>query len=107
MLPRIQMSPWKIRITIVVNNPAVLLSLEKSHLQGGQALITQITEAISQLSETGAKVSLKPPTDEDREITTRTHTLAREATEVNSEVNPPSWASPAPGVGVAMGSGEC
>ena len=60
MLPRIQMSPWKIQVMIVVNNPAVLLSLAKPHLQGGQALIARITEAIGQLSESGAKVSLTP-----------------------------------------------
>ena len=88
MLPRIQMSPWKVQVTIVVNNAAVLLSLAKPRLQGGQALITQITEALNQLLEMGAKVSLKPPTDEDSENTTRAHTLARKATEVNSEVNP-------------------
>ena len=92
MLPRIQMSPWKVQVTIVVNNPAILLSLAKPRLQGGQALITQITEALNQLLEMGAKVSLKPPTDEDSENTTRAHTLARKATEVNSEVNPPPWA---------------
>jgi hypothetical protein len=110
-LPCIQMSPWKIYMTIVVNKPAVLLSLAKPHLQGGQGLIIQTTEAISQLSEMGVKVSLKPPTDEDREITTRAHTLARKATEVNSEVNPSPpppalGASPAQRVGIAMGSGE-
>ncbi|KAJ5288337.1 hypothetical protein N7508_011112 [Penicillium antarcticum] len=92
MLPRIQMSPWKVQVTIVVNNPAVLLSLAKPRLQGGQALITQITEALNQLLEMGAKVSLKPPTDKDCEKTTRAHTLARKAAEVNSEVNPPPWA---------------
>lgn len=88
MLPRIQMSPWKIHITIVVNNPAVLLSLAKPFLQGGQALITLITEEINQLSEMGAKVNLGPPTEEDNEHTARTHNLAREATVENSEVNP-------------------
>ena len=92
LLPRIQMSPWKIHITIVVNNPAVLLSLAKPHLQGGQALITLITEEIIQLSEMGAKVNLQPPTEEDNEHTARTHSLAREATVENSEVNPPPWA---------------
>lgn len=89
MLPRIQMSPWKVQVTIVVNNPAVLLSLAKPHLQGGQALITQITEAITRLAEMGAKVHLRPPTEADCEYTARAHTLARNATEVNSEVNPP------------------
>lgn len=81
MLPRIQMSPYKIQVMVVVSNPAVLLSLAKSHLQGGQALITRITDVVSQLLDMGAKVSLQPPTDEDRENTTRAHTLAREATE--------------------------
>jgi hypothetical protein len=92
MLPRIQMSPWKIRITIVVNNPAVLLSLAKPHLQGGQALVTRITEEINQLSEMGATVNLQPPTEEDNEHTARAHSLARQATVENSEVNPPPWA---------------
>ncbi|KAJ5300187.1 hypothetical protein N7508_007430 [Penicillium antarcticum] len=92
MLPRIQMSPYKIQVMIVVSNPAVLLSLAKPHLQGGQALIIRITDAVGQLLEMGAKVSLQPPTDEDRENTTRAHTLAREATEENCEVNPPPWA---------------
>jgi hypothetical protein len=92
MLPRIQMSPYKIQVMIVVSNPAVLLSLAKPHLQGGQALITRITDAVGQLLEMGAKVSLQPPTDEDRENTTRAHTLACEATEENCEVNPPPWA---------------
>ncbi|KAJ5981906.1 hypothetical protein N7451_012006 [Penicillium sp. IBT 35674x] len=87
-LPRIQMSPWKIYITIVVNNPAVLLSLAKPHLQGGQALITLITEAINQLSEMGAK----PRTQGNR-------------SEQRSQ-SPALGASPAPRVGVAMGSGE-
>ncbi|KAJ5215587.1 uncharacterized protein N7498_001994 [Penicillium cinerascens] len=86
------MSPWKVQVTLVVNNPAVLLSLAKPHLQGGQALITQITEAIYRLAEMGAKVSLKPPIAEDCENTTRAHTLARKATEVNSDVSPPPWA---------------
>ncbi|KAJ5849263.1 hypothetical protein N7534_007952 [Penicillium rubens] len=104
LLPRIQMSPWKIHITIVVNNPAVLLSLAKPHLQGGQALITLITEEIIQLSEMGAKVNLQPPTEEDNEHTARTHSLAREAT----RSQPPAMgANPAPGVGVAMGTGQC
>ncbi|KAJ5111625.1 hypothetical protein N7532_002160 [Penicillium argentinense] len=83
ILPRIQMSPYKIQVMIVVSNPAVLLSLAKPHLQGGQALITRITNTIGQLLEMGTKVSLQPPIDEDRENTTRTHTLAREATEEN------------------------
>jgi hypothetical protein len=86
------MSPWKVQVTLVVNNPAVLLSLAKPHLQGGQALITQITETIYRLAEMGAKVSLKPPIAEDCENTTRAHTLARKATEVNNDVNPPPWA---------------
>ena len=42
-------------VTIAVNNPAVLLSLAKPHLQGGQGLIIQITEAIDRLWEMGAK----------------------------------------------------
>jgi hypothetical protein len=63
-----------------VSNPAVLLSLAKPHLQGGQALITRITDVVGQLLDMGAKVNLQPPTDEDRENTTRTYTLAREAT---------------------------
>ncbi|KAI9036908.1 uncharacterized protein KD926_001223 [Aspergillus affinis] len=88
MLPRIRMSPWKIHVKIVVNNPAVLLSLAQPHLQGGQALVTRITEAISQLLETGVRVSLKPPIAEDHESTTRAHTLARAATEAHNEVNP-------------------
>lgn len=87
-----QMSPWKMHITIVVNNPTVLLSLAKPHLQGGQALITQITEGINRLTEMGAKVNLQPPTEEDSENTARAHSLAREATTENSEVNPPPWA---------------
>ncbi|KAI2669422.1 hypothetical protein LCP963914a_9931 [Penicillium roqueforti] len=91
-LPRIPISPWKLNVTAVVNHPAVLLSLAKPHLQSGQALIVQITETIRQLMEAGVKVSLKPPTDKDQEITTRTHALARKATEVNSEVLAPSWA---------------
>jgi hypothetical protein len=80
MLPRIQMSPYKIQVMVVVSNPAVLLSLAKPHLQGGQALITRITDVVGQLLDMGAKVNLQPPTDEDRENTTRTYTLAREAT---------------------------
>ncbi|KAJ6103666.1 hypothetical protein N7486_003888 [Penicillium sp. IBT 16267x] len=80
MLPRIQISPWKVQVKIVVDNPAVLLSLAKPHLQGGQALVGQITEAITRLSEMGAKVNLRPPTGIDRENTARAHTLAREAT---------------------------
>ncbi|KAJ5091031.1 hypothetical protein N7532_009715 [Penicillium argentinense] len=91
MLPRIQMSPYKIQVVIVVSNPAVLLSLAKPHLQGGQALITRITNTIDQLLEMGTKVSLQPPTDEDRENTTRTHTLAREATEENCENHFQLW----------------
>jgi hypothetical protein len=55
MLPRVQMSPWKIHNTIVVSNPVVMLSLAKPHLQGGQALIIKITEAVNYLSESGAK----------------------------------------------------
>jgi hypothetical protein len=85
------MSPWKIHITIVVNNPAVLLSPKKPHLQGGQALITVITEEINQL-EMGAKVNLWPQGEEDKEHTARTHSLAREATVESSEVNAPPWA---------------
>lgn len=95
-------------LTIVVNNPVVLLSLASPHLQGGQALIAEITEATNDLLETGAKVNLQPPGEKDSENTTRAHSLARDGTVENSEVNPPRWAqSPAPGVGVAMGSGEC
>ncbi|KAJ6137029.1 hypothetical protein N7497_012281 [Penicillium chrysogenum] len=101
------MPPWKIRITIVVNNPVVLLSPANPHLKGGQALIAEITEATNHLLETGAKVNLQPPGEEDSENTARAHSLAREETLENSEVNSPHWAqSPAPGVGVAMGSGE-
>lgn len=48
--------------------------------QGGQALITEITEAINQLLEMGAKVDLRLPTGEDSENTVRAHSLAREAT---------------------------
>lgn len=92
MLPRIQMSPWKIKVTIVISNPAVLPSLAKPHLQGGQALITQITEAINQLGGMGAKVNLRQQTEEDDENTARAHTLAREATAENSNVDPPPWA---------------
>ena len=92
MLPRIPMSPWKVQVTIVVSNPAVLRSLAKPRLQGGQALITQITEAVNGLVEMGAKVSLMPPTDEDSESTTRAHALARNATEVNREIHAPPWA---------------
>ncbi|KAJ5085459.1 hypothetical protein N7532_010230 [Penicillium argentinense] len=82
----------KVEVTIVVNNLAVLLSLAKPHLQGGQALITHITEAINRLSAKGAKVNLRPPTEADGENTARAHTLAREATEENNQVNPPPWA---------------
>lgn len=92
MLPRIQMSPYKIQVMVVVSNPAVLLSLAKPHLQGGYALITRITDVVGQLLDMGAKVNLQPPTDEDRENTTRTYTLAREATEESCEVNSPPWA---------------
>jgi hypothetical protein len=92
MLPRIQMSPWKIEITIVVNNPAVLLSLAKPHLQGGQALITQITEATNRLAEMGAKVNLRPPTEAGDENSARACSLAREATTENNQFNPPPWA---------------
>lgn len=84
--PPIQMSPWKIHI---VNNPTVLLSLAKPHLQGGQVLITQITEAINQLSEMGSKVNLRPPAEEDNENIARMHSLVRESTVVNSNVDPP------------------
>ncbi|KAJ5267935.1 hypothetical protein N7478_001488 [Penicillium angulare] len=70
-LPRIQIPLWKLDVTIVVNHPAVLLCLAKPHLQSGQVLIVQITETIRQLTEAGVKVSLKAPTDEDQEITTR------------------------------------
>jgi len=49
------MSPSKIQITIVVDNPAVLLSLSKARLQGDQALITEITEATNQLQEMGSR----------------------------------------------------
>jgi hypothetical protein len=83
------MPPWEIQVKIVANKPAVLLSLAKPHLQGGQALIIRITGAISQLLEMGAKVSLKPSTDEDHNNTTQVHTLTCKATEKNSEVNPP------------------
>ncbi|KAJ5653021.1 hypothetical protein N7490_000024 [Penicillium lividum] len=69
-----------------------MLSAVSSLQRRSSSLIIQTTEAISQLSEIGVKVSLKLPTDEDRDITTRAHTLARKATEVNSEVNPPPWA---------------
>jgi hypothetical protein len=82
------MSPWKIHITIVMNNLAVLLSLAKPHLQGGQALITLITEEINKLSEMGAKVNLRPPAEQDKEHTARTYSLAREATVENSEAKP-------------------
>lgn len=41
------MSPWKIYITIIVSNSTILQSLANPHLQGGQVLITQITEAIN------------------------------------------------------------
>jgi hypothetical protein len=92
MLPRIQMSPWKIRITVVVNNPVGLLSLAKPHLPGGQVLIVEITEAINLLLEIGAKFNLRPPAEEDRENTTRAHRLARKATVENSTVNSPPWA---------------
>lgn len=92
MFPRIQMSPWTICITIVVNSPTVLLSLAKPHLQGGQVLTTQVTEEINQLSEMGAKVHLRPPTEEHEENTARTHSLAREATMENRRVDRPPWA---------------
>lgn len=87
---------WKIHITILVNKPAVLLSLAKPHLQGGQALITLVTEEIIQLSEMGARVNLQPPTEVDNEHTARRHSLAREATVESSEVNPPPRAQTLP-----------
>mgnify|MGYP006988606076 FL=1 len=65
MLPRIHMSPWKVQVTITVDNASVLMSLAKPHLQGGQVLITQITEAVTRLSEMGAKVQLRPLADAD------------------------------------------
>jgi hypothetical protein len=92
MLPRIQMSPWKVQVTITVDNPSVLMSLAKPHLQGGQVLITQITKAVTRLSEMDAKVQLRPQTDSDGEKTGRAHSLACETTRENSEVNPPPWA---------------
>lgn len=52
MLHRIQVSPWKIQTIFVVSNPTILQSLAKLHLQRGQALITQVTDAIT-LSRTG------------------------------------------------------
>lgn len=92
MLPRIQISPWKIQVTVVVNNPTALLSLAKPHLQSGQALLIQITETTNRLAEMGAKVNLRPRTEGDGENIDRAHTLAREATQANSEVDPPPWA---------------
>jgi hypothetical protein len=92
MLPRIQMSPWKIHVMIVVSNPAVLQSLAKPHLQGGQALIAQITEAINRVSEMGSKVNLRPPTADDEEGAARAHSFAREATMEGRETDPPLWA---------------
>ena len=59
LLPRIQMPPWKIHTTIVLSNRTVLQSLAKPHLQGGQTLITQVTNAITQLSEMGSKINLR------------------------------------------------
>lgn len=58
MLPCIQMSPWKIHVTIVVSNSAILQLLAKLHLQGRQALIAQVTEAINWVSEMGSKINL-------------------------------------------------
>jgi hypothetical protein len=92
MLPRIQMSPWKIHVTIVVSNQTVLRSLAKPLLQGGQSLINLITDVITQLREMGAQVSLRPPAEEDLEVAARTHSLAREATTENRVIDPPPWA---------------
>jgi hypothetical protein len=92
MLPRIQMSPWKIHIMIAVSNSAVLQTLAKPHLQGGQALIAEVTETINRLSEMGSRVNLRPPTVEDEEGAARAHSLAREATMEGRETDPPPWA---------------
>lgn len=72
----------------MVNNPAILLLLTKPHLQGRQALITYIIEAISQLLEIGAKVSLQPLMEEDYEGLTQVYSLACEATEEDSKISP-------------------
>lgn len=68
----------------------------KAHRSPCQALTTctrsTATEATNQLLETSAKVNLRPPTEEYNENTTRAHSLAREATVENSEVNSPPWA---------------
>jgi hypothetical protein len=61
IIRRIQMSAWKLDLTIMLNNSAILLSLAKPYLQGGHALITSITEAINRLSEMEATVNLQPP----------------------------------------------
>jgi hypothetical protein len=92
MLPRFQMSLWKIHTTIVVSNPAVLLSLANPHLQGGQALITQITAGTSELPDMDSKINLRPLVEEVEEIATQAHILARDATMENKEIDPPPWA---------------
>jgi hypothetical protein len=92
MLPRIQMSLWKIQIIFVVSNSTVLQSLTKQHLQGGQAHITQVTDAIIQLSEMGPKISLRPAREEPGEGMERAHSLAHDATTESREIDPPPWA---------------
>lgn len=62
------------------------------HLQGGQALLTLITESISQLSDAGLQVNLRPPIDDDRESTSRAHNLVHNATEPDYRAGPAPWA---------------
>jgi hypothetical protein len=59
---------------------------------GGQALISQITEAINRVSEIGARINLRPPTVEDDNGATRAHDLAREATMESKTSDHPPWA---------------
>ncbi|KAJ5215604.1 reverse transcriptase [Penicillium cinerascens] len=92
MLHRIQMSPWKIQTIFVVSNPTVLQSLAKPHLQGGQTLITQVTGAITQLSEMGPRIYLRPAREEPGEGAKKSHNLARDATTESRAPDPPPWA---------------
>lgn len=40
----------------------------------------------------GSKVDLRAPTEPDKEIATRAHSLAREATTENTRIDPSPWA---------------
>ncbi|KAJ5195517.1 uncharacterized protein N7498_008955 [Penicillium cinerascens] len=93
-------------VTIVVNNPAVLLSFVEPCLHSGQSLIAQIMEAISQLSEMWANITQEPPTD----ITVRilhehipSHAKRQKRT---AKLIPRLGRDLSFGVDVSMGSGE-